>query len=185
MPACVCALATPIALRTKVLVLVHRIEAFKTTNTGRLAALSLGARLERWGARDGTRPALPEGPILLLFPFDEARPLERADAERDATLVVPDGNWPQARKIARRVREGAEERVTIVRLEGERPTGYQGLRRTRREHALSTLEAIAHALRVLEGERGPEVAAQTLALFDAFAARHAMFARGVRAEEAG
>lgn len=176
-PVCICDLIQPIAIRTKVLVLVHRLEAFKTTNTGRLAALALGAGYARWGERDVARPALPEGRFLLLFPSDDARPLDEADRD-GATLVVPDGTWPQARKIARRVRAAAGDRVTPVRLRNARASGYS-LRHSERENALSTLESIAHALGLLEGERGPEVAARTLALFDAFVARHAPFSAGL------
>src|SRR6478609_5829509 len=116
MPVCVCDLLQPIPVRTKLMVLVHRLEAFKTTNTGRIAALALGAGYDRWGERDGSRPPLPDGPILLLFPSDDSRPLAPADAELGATLVVPDGNWPQARKIAKRVQEDAPDRVTRVRI---------------------------------------------------------------------
>ena len=174
---CLCDLLQPIAVRTKVLVLVHRNEVHRTTNTGRLAALALGAGYERWGEQDVPRPALPEGRVLLLFPTDQARVLTPSDAADDVTLVVPDGSWPQARKIARRVATAVAERATLVRLEGERPSGYT-LRHTQREGAMSTLESIAHALRILEGDRGPHVAAQTLALFDRFVARHAPFSAG-------
>lgn len=177
-PVCVCDLVRPITTRTRVLVLVHRLEAFKTTNTGRLAALALGAGYEKWGERDAPWPTLPEGRLLLLFPSDDARPLSPADAEGHVTLVVPDGNWPQARKIARRVVSTAGERVTRVRLSDARASEYT-LRHSERPDALSTLESIAHALAVLEGARGPEVAAETLALFDAFVARHTPFSSGL------
>lgn len=178
MPVCICDLLAPIAIRTPILVLVHRTEAFKTSNTGRLAQLMLGARVERWGVQGASRPELPDGPLLLLFPSDDARELTAEDGERGATLIVPDGNWPQARKIAKRVGLIAEGRVTHVRLGQERATGYT-LRKTQRPEAVSTLESIAHALRILEGERGADVATKTLAFFDAFVARHAPFSRGL------
>ncbi len=170
---CLCQLAS-IAVRTHLLVLVHHIEAFKTTNTGRLARIALGAGFERWGLPDQPLPTLPDGPLLLLFPFDDARELCAADAESGATLVVPDGNWPQARKIARRV--GAHRLVTRVKLADHE--SHYALRRTKREGALSTFESIAHALAILEGERGPEVARDCLAMFDAFVARHTTFTAG-------
>ena len=171
MPVCCCDLTAPIALRTKLAVLVHRVEAFKTTNTGRLAALALGASYDRWGERDGSQPELPEGPLLLLFPSDDSRPLAPSDAERGATLVVPDGNWPQARKIAKRVLAAAPERVTCVRIVHESASGYL-LRHTTRAGAVSTIESVACALGVLEG---PELEAKVLAMFHAFVARHSSF----------
>lgn len=161
----------PIDVRTKLAVLVHRVEAFKTTNTGRLAALALGASYDRWGEPDGSHPALPQGPLLLLFPSDDSRPLVATDAALDATLVVPDGNWPQARKIAKRVLAAAPERVTCVRIAHESASRYL-LRHTTREGAVSTIESIAYALGVLEG---PEQRARVLAMFDGFVARHSSF----------
>jgi DTW domain-containing protein YfiP len=171
MPVCCCDLTAPIEVRTKLAVLVHRVEAFKTTNTGRLAALALGARFDRWGEPDGSHPALPQGPLLLLFPSESSRPLLASDAEHDATLVVPDGNWPQARKIAKRVQAEAPERVTCVRIVHESASGYL-LRHTTREGAVSTIESIAYALGVLEG---PELEGRVLAMFRAFVARHSAF----------
>jgi DTW domain-containing protein YfiP len=157
-------------VRTKLLVLVHHLEARKTTNTGRLAALALGARFGLWGDPDADPPALPTGPVLLLFPSERSRVLVPGDAEGGATLVVPDGSWRQARKMARRVETACAGRVERVRVEAPGGSGYT-LRHTEREGALSTLEAVAHALRVLERDEGPEVAARTLALFTAFVAR--------------
>jgi DTW domain-containing protein YfiP len=177
LPVCICDLVTPIVVQTKLKVLMHRLEAHKTTNTGRLAALALGAECALWGERDRARPTLPEGPILLLFPAEDARALRASDAQSGATLIVPDGNWPQARKIARRVRADAGERLEVVRLEGETASRY-AFRHTKRAGAMSTFESIAHALSVLEGARGPEITARALAIFDAFVARHAPFSAG-------
>lgn len=171
LPVCICDLAQAIAVTTKILVLVHHIELRKTTNTGRLAALALGARMERWGEKDAPWPTLPEGTLLLLFPSDDAVPLAAEHA--GATLVVPDGNWPQARKIARRVRAHAAGRVTPVRLCGSE--SRYAFRKTAREDALSTLESIASALGVLESA---ETERAVLALFEAFSARHAPFSAG-------
>lgn len=168
---CICDLVRPIAIATPLMLLVHHIELRKTTNTGRLAHLALGARLERWGERDVPWPALPEGRLLLLFPSDDAEPLRPAHA--GATLVVPDGNWPQARKIARRIRTHAADRVTPVRIVGTE--SRYAFRQSAREDALSTIESIAAALGVLEGA---EIERSIRALFDAFSERHAPFSAG-------
>ncbi len=170
--ACICDALVRVAIRTKVLVLVHHLEARKTTNTGRLAALGLGARLGLWGDRDADPPALPDGRVLLLFPSEASRPLVPGDATSDATLVVPDGSWPQARKMARRVEAACAGRVERVRVEAGVPSLYT-LRRTTREGALATIEAIAYALSVLEGDEGARVMTETLALFGAFVERQA------------
>jgi DTW domain-containing protein YfiP len=169
--ACMCDALAPIAVRTPIQVLVHHVEAWKTTNTGRLAQLTMGARYDLWG--DPTTravPSLPQGKVLLLFPSDDARPMREGDAEGAPTLVVPDGTWNQARKIANRVASSCEGRVVRVRVETDAPSAYV-FRRTAREGALSTFEALAHALSVLEGEEGPRVREQALALFAEFVRR--------------
>jgi DTW domain-containing protein YfiP len=64
-------------------------------------------------------------------------------------LLVPDGNWNQARRAFRRDPDarGAEP----VILPPGAPSRY-GLRRRPHDAAMSTLEAVARALGVLEGE---------------------------------
>jgi len=153
-------------------VLVHHFEAWKTTNTGRLAALALGARYELWGHPTVPPPAMPEGRVLLLFPSDDARPLRPEDAAGAPTLIVPDGTWPQARKIARRVHEACGDRVVRVRVEPDAASTYR-FRRSARADALSTFEAIALAVAVLEGDAGPAVLRETTRLFDTFVERQA------------
>lgn len=170
-----CDQLTPIAVRFPIQVLVHHVEAWKTTNTGRLAQLTMGARFDRWGDPDHSVPPLPEGRVLLLFPSDDARPIRAEDAEGTPTLVVPDGTWNQARKIGNRVARGCAGRVTRVRVDAG-ASGYP-FRKTEREGALSTFEALAHALTVIEGERGPRVLEASLALFRSFVARQSRSAQ--------
>lgn len=135
---------------------MHRHEEEHTTNTGRLAALALtnsavvtrGDPLRRitpdaLGAHDGDR--------LVLFPSDDAVVLDdtfAASLRRPVTLVVPDGNWRQARRAFRR--EPLLQPMTRVRLEAG-PSSEYSLRRVTRADGISTLEAIARALGVLEG----------------------------------
>jgi DTW domain-containing protein len=127
---------------------MHYIEALRSTNTGRLAAQMLtGSSVHLRG--DRSEPSeLPAGKRLLLFPLEGARVLSPKDAGIGVTLVVPDGTWGQARRIARRdsMAVGAE----VVTLP-ETIEGLYGLRRSQRPGGLCTLEAIAVALGVLEG----------------------------------
>jgi DTW domain-containing protein YfiP len=87
-----------------------------------------------------------EGPMALLFPSEGARELSKADGP--LTLVVPDGTWRQARKMRTRTKGLAG--LPCVTLPPGPTTTYQ-LRAERREHGLSTLEAIARAFGILEG----------------------------------
>lgn len=146
---CVCASLPRIAARTRVVVVMHRVESVRSTNTGRLVARMLdGAAVRVRGGRDDDAATRPPGRRLVLYPREDARPLTRDDAADDLTLVVPDGTWAQARRIARRdaLAQGAEA-VSLSEA-----TSAYGLRRNPRPGALCTLEAVIEALRVLEGD---------------------------------
>jgi DTW domain-containing protein YfiP len=147
---------------------MHRAEHRKSTNTGRLVALALqGVEIRLLGDRDAAPPPpLPEGRRLLLFPCAEARELSPEDGRgAPVVLLVPDGNWNQARRIARRDPDarGAEP----VTLPPGAPSRY-ALRRAPHEGAVSTLEAVARALGVLEGE---EIEQALTVLLDVFVER--------------
>jgi DTW domain-containing protein YfiP len=140
-------------LKTHLTLIVHAKELKRTTNTGRLAARALvnsevvvrGLGPVQIPLHLGHRP-------LLLFPGENARELTAelvAESALPAQLLVPDGNWRQASKVALRHPELAgAERVKISRIND----ADQHLRRENHPSGMSTLEAVAWALRVLEGE---------------------------------
>jgi DTW domain-containing protein YfiP len=139
---------------------IHRYEDRKPTNTGRLAAECLvNSEIVLRGHED-----MPSAPIawgeaaqpLLLFPHEDAVPLsDYAASPRPVTLIVPDGTWRQASKVRKRV--PGLDGVPCVTL----PAGPPSLYRLRAEaHAtgLATIEAIARAIGIVEGpEVGPAV----------------------------
>jgi DTW domain-containing protein len=167
---CLCGLIPALVTRTNLVLVIHRAEDRKSTNTGRLAALAIsGSRVVVRG-RDAdpadeltwsadTRP-------LLLFPHEDAVPLasfaSMAGDHRSVTLIVPDGTWRQASKVRHRV-AGLRD-VPCVSLPVGEPSIYR-LRAEAHPFGLATLEAIARALRVLEGDRGAEVEGALLQLF--------------------
>jgi DTW domain-containing protein YfiP len=150
---CFCATIPRLVTRTRVVLVMHRFEDRKPTNTGRLATECLENSETVIRGDDSGAPAdvtFAEGarPVLL-FPARDARPLEEfRDAETPLTLVVPDGNWRQASKVKKRVRGLAE--IPCATLSGGPPSAYR-LRTEHRETDLSTIEAIARALGLLEG----------------------------------
>jgi DTW domain-containing protein YfiP len=164
---CLCDELVPLRVRTRVHVVAHYIELHKTTNTSRLAVRALeGATVHGRGHPERrAHGPVPDGHRLVLFPSESSRLLTAADARDDLVLVVPDGTWTQAGRIARRdpAALGAEH----VRLPEGAPSRYT-LRSTEREGAVSTLEAIARALAILEG---PAVEAHLLGVFDEFLRR--------------
>lgn len=164
---CICDLVSPILVRTRLSLLIHYREARKPTNTGLLAAqLLAGSDVGIIGDRDRPLqlPLVRAGELgLLLYPDDDAVPIgQYAGSDRPIVLVVPDGNWRQAGKMRNRVPGLAE--LPCVSLPEMAPTAYK-LRAERREGGLATLEAIAGAFGVLEGDRGAAVAAALLAVF--------------------
>lgn len=150
---CVCALFPRIETRTRLVLVIHRIEARKPSNTGRLAAecLTNCQVLVRGHASTPSAPLAPDpaSQSLLLFPHDDAVPLERFFASSlPVTLIVPDGTWRQASKVRQRV-PGFRD-VPCVSLPPDEPSIYR-LRAEAHDHGLATAEAIARALGILEG----------------------------------
>ena len=149
---CVCAFRPTLHTRTRVVLLLHATEAHKTTNTGRLAVGCLpNSRTVEVADGARTSPVVEGEPdALLLFPGADARPLREVAQEprRPVTLMVPDGTWRQARKMRTRVPGLAL--LPCVTLPDAPATAYR-LRVEGREGGLSTLEAIAWALELLEG----------------------------------
>ena len=170
---CICAEIPELSLHTRVVLVMHHKERYRTTNTGGLALEALSNH--RWlmhGLRDDPadlRPLVEEGRReLLLFPSDDARVLTPelvAEDPRPVTLVVPDGNWRQASKAARRI-PGADQFANVVLPEGP-PTRYQ-LRHEPVAGGLATFEAIARAIGILES---PEAQLRLETLFDEWVRR--------------
>jgi DTW domain-containing protein len=160
--------------RTEVVVVRHDREAFKSTGTARVAlqALSRG-RLVEYGedaapTNDALRPLL-EG-AALLFPETGVEP---APVSGPITrLIVLDGTWRQTRRMLRRLT--VLEAVPRLVLPVKAVTPLR-LRETHAPEGRSTLEAIADALAVLEGE----AVAQPLHALHALYVERVFRARGV------
>jgi DTW domain-containing protein YfiP len=153
--------------RVAVVIVSHRIELQRTSNTGRLLGRVLSRCEQRVHAEGEPAPeSLTGSRKLLLFPSEGARVLEPADGAACGTvLVVPDGTWAQARRIVRRdaLLQGAEP-VSLPPGPGSR---YR-LRCTVGEGRLSTYEAVARAMGILQGN---ETQLAMEALFDRFVER--------------
>lgn len=152
---CVCALmpSPPLATRTRLVLVLHKDEERKPTNTGRLAAACLASSETIVRGREGeVDPVLELGPRpILLFPDVDAIPLDRlvvAGDDAPVTLVVPDGTWRQAQRV--RTRMPGMASVPCAILPPGPPSSYR-LRHEPRPGGLATAEAIARALGLLEG----------------------------------
>ena len=180
---CYCAELVPIDNRTRVAIIMHHGEARTSSNTGRLAhALLKNSEVRLRGAPDNPFRADgwvgPEHETLILFPTETAQNLTPEFVTKlsgkPVTLIVPDGNWSQARKVL--LREEALKSATAVKLPPGPPSQYK-LRRPPRIEAVCTIEAIARAMRVLEGARGEEVESHLLTGFNRMVER-VLWSRG-------
>ena len=160
---CPCEAWPRIEARTRISIVVHFRELRKSSNTARVATLVLGncRLLVRGGpspelgreVETALRDCLERG-AALLFPSESARELDPLTGPLPSELIVPDGTWSQARRLARRY--AVLQALPAFRLP-EQTSAYQ-LRRGSAPGQLCTSEAIASALRLL----GEAEAADTL-----------------------
>lgn len=152
---------------TKILILMHHRERHLTTNTGRLASLcipncSIHFRGLPYKPLDCAELLDPERETLLLFPREDAKVLSSeflSTLKKPITLVVPDGSWRQAYKVAKR--EDALKNAHRVILPEGALSEYK-LRREPKASGLATFEAIARAMGIIEN---PEMQAKLEELF--------------------
>ena len=146
---CLCALIPHLDNRTRVLLLQHPSEAGHALNTARLAALGL-ANAELRVGEDFSDLDLSAEDAWLLFPGENAIPLAELatrPASRPRLLVVPDGTWRKARKLLH-LNPNLAALPRVVLPEGL--TSRYRLRKAPAEGALSTIEAVVHALNALD-----------------------------------
>src|ERR1700712_824836 len=141
---CVCSMLPALEPRVHVVIMAHRVELAKTTNTGRLVSRMLGEHAELVRSEAVWQPPVSAAESFVLFPSDDALPLAEVASEVRC-LIVPDGTWAQGRRIARR--HPACEPLRKVRLDGALRSSYR-LRRSHLQNGLCTLEAVAYALQV-------------------------------------
>jgi DTW domain-containing protein YfiP len=134
--------------------LQHPRESDVPINTARIAELSLSNASLHVGldfASDrGLRAALgnADAPPILLYPSEGAKDMAREPPPSPVTLVVIDGTWWQASKLFK-----LNPFLRELPRYGLSPT-QESRYRIRREpaaHCLSTIEALAAALGILEG----------------------------------
>jgi tRNA-uridine aminocarboxypropyltransferase len=178
---CMCAEVPRLDLRTKVSLVIHHRELSRSSNTGLLAHQSLvnsdvRIRGESREALDLSGLLSPEYRSLLFYPSADALDLDEELVCRDSRpiqLIVPDGTWRQARKIHLR----HPELKNIPRVKISTPDrGTFQLRAQSRPERMATLQAIACALRIIEGDL---VAARLMKLYHARVDR-TLRARGLR-----
>lgn len=144
---CLCGHIRPVTTRTRITVLQHPRERFHPFGTVRFVRLALenAAVVVAYG---GQCPPLPLAPRTgLLYPHAHALALEALPADqRPSGLVVIDGTWAHAHTLYRDTPWLAELPHYQVQAA---PSRYR-IRRQPGAHCLSTIEAVAAALAILE-----------------------------------
>jgi DTW domain-containing protein len=165
---CVCEFIIPFTIETKVSLIVHVRELKLTSNTAQFAKKMLPEDSEivirgRINEIFDATPTLARpGRALFLYPHEDALELNddfKAKYPGPYHLIVPDGNWQQARKV--RQREEGLSSLPAVKLPPGIISEY-GLRKAQHPEWVSTYEAMAHALGILES---PEITQKLMKFF--------------------
>ena len=149
---CLCAEIPTVITRTRVVIVRHHTEESRSSNTGRLAHLALPNSVivdHAGGDPPGRAPTVipPLDGAWLVFPAGEAQ--TTAPVPPPAQIVVLDGTWAQARKMYRKL--AALRGLPALRLPDAAMPAAR-LRESPGPGQVSTIEAIARALRLLEGD---------------------------------
>lgn len=154
---CVCEFIRPFDIKTNVSLIVHVRELKLTSNTAQFAQKMMPNQTEivirgRMNDTFDSAPTLTRsGRPLFLYPHEDALELNDDFKEKFSGpyhLIIPDGNWQQARKV--RQREEGFKDLQAVKLPPGITSEY-GLRKALHPEWVSTYEAMAHALGILEG----------------------------------
>ena len=159
---CVCAELSTFKIQSNVSLIVHVSELKLTSNTAQFVEKNLPDRAEIFirGRMNDTFNADPilarPGRALFLFPDENSVELNAEFVSNNPGpyhLIVPDGSWTQAKRVKKR--EEKFDNVPTVRL----PSGIVGeykLRKAPQPEWVSTYEAIAYALGILESKECEE-----------------------------
>jgi len=161
---CVCTRVPSLQTRHRWIFIQHFTEQEKTTNTGRLAHLSMPNSQRSWfrSRVDSPEPAIDWGDpndLVLLYPREGVEPIAPGllrEGKKPSTIVVLDGTWKQTRKMARSI-----DPLPHVRCVGlpEGAVARFSLRDETLPGGMSTLDAVAWLAGAAEGpEFGDELA---------------------------
>lgn len=154
---CICSETPLLTLKTRVTLIIHAKELKRTTNTGRLALKALTNSEMRVRGLDHSPLDLSdlissEFRTLLFYPSDDAVELNEAlikESPLPVHLIVPDGNWRQASKV--HYRHPELDSVQRVKISSPNIAPFH-MRAENSESGMATLEAIAHAMGIIEDE---------------------------------
>lgn len=145
---CLCAQIPTIETRTQIVIVRHHLEQWRSSNSGRLAHLALpNSVIVDHGGTKGPAVLPPLEGAWLVYP--EGEPRHTAPEPPPRQLLFLDATWSQARRMFRKI--NALRGLPILRLP-DAPMPSARLRESPGEGRVSTIEAVARALRLVESE---------------------------------
>lgn len=176
--ACICPWKPQLKSGAEFILLLHRLETFKPTNTGRLIAdlLPLQTHAFCWSRTEPEQALLallcdPNRQCFLVFPADspEAKAKPRASFSeipgngKQATFILLDGTWKQSSRMFHLSRW--LEQIPCVVLPQGGARGY-AVRKSHQEDYLSTAEAGALCLQMMGEGNNSQVLLDYFQLFN-------------------
>jgi DTW domain-containing protein YfiP len=173
---CLCRDIPRLTTRTRVTLLRHHSERYRASNSGRLAHLALeGSQLRDMFGPDREAVDLPIGEGAWIV-FPEGEPWSAPPAPRPQQLIFLDATWQQARRMRQRITALRGLPVLALATTG----GAARMRRAPRPELVSRIEAVAAALRLVEGGDAPDALER---LFATAVARMGRTGRGYQRPE--
>lgn len=166
---CLCPDLVALPTRTRIVFVQHVQELVKPTNSARLALKVLeNASIVAWERK--APPKFEPAPILL-YPLEGAQVLTAEELDGSATVLVPDGTWGQASRIANVMGHGSV-RARVL------PEGNRSLWTVRNVSDTERISSAQAAAAVL-GLAGETAAAENLLAALSEANRRILSMRGI------
>ncbi|MCP5344853.1 MAG: DTW domain-containing protein [Pseudomonadales bacterium] len=148
---CYCGQITTLPNRWPVWICQHPTEGRHALGTARIAALGLEQCLLSPCPEPANPAMFPASPGLpaLIYPGEDALPIEALQTQPVRPLLFLDGTWRKAHRML--MESPWLQSLPRYRLQPSMPSRYR-IRRAPRPDALSTLEAIVSTLGTLEGD---------------------------------
>jgi DTW domain-containing protein YfiP len=191
--ACICKWQPQLDSRVEFVLLLHRIEIFKPTNTGRLIADTFPSQTHAfcWSRTEPEQVLLdllsdPKRQCYIVFPADtpEAKAKSRLvvtkipDDEKVKTFILLDATWKQSSRMFHL--SHWLENIPCVSLPKGEVRGY-AVRKSHQDDYFSTAEAAALCLQMVGEQKNSDVLLDYFQLFNA----HYLATRGCYPPEIG
>lgn len=174
---CICAFRPVRSSRAEFVLVMHKNETFKPTNTGRLIAdvFPAGTHAFRWTRVDPDEELVallndPRRQCLLVFPVDTSDEKAKPRAlcidvspDKIPTFILLDGTWKQSGRMFHLSRWLDQVPCIVLPAAGER--GY-AVRKSHQDNYVSTAEAAALCLQLADEPENSETLLDYFQLFN-------------------